>query len=57
MQEENAKFQIKFESSLDSLLPPRVWHCSGGFESAAEAITAAFGANYNPWGGDATNWQ
>ena len=28
-----------------------------GFDSAAEAITAAFGANYNPWGGAATNWQ
>lgn len=30
---------------------------AGGFDSAAEAITAAFGANYNPWGGEATNWQ
>ncbi len=30
---------------------------AGGFGSAAEAITAAFGANYNPWGGDVTNWQ
>ena len=28
-----------------------------GFDSAAEAMNAAFGANYNPWGGDATNWQ
>ena len=28
-----------------------------GFDNAAEAITAAFGANYNPWGGAATNWQ
>ena len=28
-----------------------------GFDSAAEAITAAFGANYNPWGGTAINWQ
>ena len=28
-----------------------------GFDSASEAITAAFGANYNPWGGEATNWQ
>ncbi len=28
-----------------------------GFDSASEAITAAFGANYNPWGGAATNWQ
>lgn len=28
-----------------------------GFNSAAEAMDAAFGANYNPWGGDATNWQ
>ena len=28
-----------------------------GFASADEAITAAFGANYNPWGGAATNWQ
>ena len=28
-----------------------------GFDSASEAITAAFGANYNPWGTTATNWQ
>ena len=28
-----------------------------GFDSASEAITAAFGANYNPWGGAADNWQ
>ena len=28
-----------------------------GFSNATEAIEAAFGANYNPWGGDATNWQ
>ena len=28
-----------------------------GFDSAAEAMDAAFGANYNPWGGTATNWQ
>ena len=28
-----------------------------GFDSAAEAMNAAFGANYDPWGGDATNWQ
>ena len=28
-----------------------------GFDSAAEAMNAAFGANYNPWGGAATNWQ
>lgn len=28
-----------------------------GFESADAAITAAFGANYNPWGGAASNWQ
>ena len=28
-----------------------------GFDSASEAITAAFGANYNPWGGTADNWQ
>ena len=30
---------------------------AAGFESASEAIDAAFGANYNPWGGAATNWQ
>ena len=30
---------------------------AGGFDSAAEAIDAAFGANYNPFGGEATNWQ
>ena len=28
-----------------------------GFDSAAEAMNAAFGANYNPWGGAASNWQ
>ena len=28
-----------------------------GFDSASDAITAAFGANYNPWGGAADNWQ
>ena len=28
-----------------------------GFNNAADAITAAFGANYNPWGTTATNWQ
>lgn len=28
-----------------------------GFDNAADAITAAFGANYNPWGTTATNWQ
>ena len=30
---------------------------AAGFDSASEAIDAAFGANYNPWGGVATNWQ
>lgn len=28
-----------------------------GFDSASEAIDAAFGAKYNPWGGAAENWQ
>ena len=28
-----------------------------GFASADEAITEAFGAKYNPFGGTATNWQ
>lgn len=28
-----------------------------GFDSAAAAIEAAFGANYNPWGTPASNWQ
>ena len=28
-----------------------------GFDNAADAMTAAFGANYNPWGGAASNWQ
>ncbi len=28
-----------------------------GFDSAAAAMDAAFGANYNPWGTAATNWQ
>lgn len=28
-----------------------------GFENAADAITAAYGAQYNPFGGEATNWQ
>lgn len=30
---------------------------AAGFDNADEAITAAFGANYNPFGGTATNWQ
>lgn len=30
---------------------------AAGFDSASAAIDAAFGANYNPWGGAATNWQ
>lgn len=30
---------------------------AAGFTSAAEAITEAFGAQYNPWGGTVTNWQ
>lgn len=28
-----------------------------GFDNAADAVEAAFGANYNPFGGEATNWQ
>ena len=28
-----------------------------GFDDATDAITAALGANYNPWGGTASNWQ
>ena len=28
-----------------------------GFDNAADAINAAFGANYNPWGTPASNWQ
>ena len=28
-----------------------------GFDNASDAMTAAFGANYNPWGVPATNWQ
>ena len=28
-----------------------------GFDNAEDAITAAFGANYNPWGTPASNWQ
>lgn len=28
-----------------------------GFDSAAEAINEAFGAQYNPWGTTVTNWQ
>ncbi len=28
-----------------------------GFNSASAAMDAAFGANYNPFGGEATNWQ
>ncbi len=28
-----------------------------GFDSASAAFDAAFGANFNPWGGTATNWQ
>lgn len=28
-----------------------------GFDNANDAMNAAFGANYNPWGTKATNWQ
>ena len=28
-----------------------------GFDNVAEAVDAAFGANFNPFGGTATNWQ
>ena len=28
-----------------------------GFASVADAVNAAFGANFNPFGGTATNWQ
>lgn len=28
-----------------------------GFDNAADAMDAAFGANYNPWGTTASNWQ
>ena len=28
-----------------------------GFDNAAAAMDAAFGANYNPWGTEASNWQ
>ena len=28
-----------------------------GFDNAAAAMDAAFGANYNPWGTPTTNWQ
>jgi predicted ribosomally synthesized peptide with SipW-like signal peptide len=30
---------------------------AAGFDNAADAITAAFGENYNPWGTPASNWQ
>ena len=30
---------------------------AAGFDSASDAMDAAFGANYNPFGGEATNWQ
>lgn len=28
-----------------------------GFDNIDDAITAAFGENYNPWGGETSNWQ
>lgn len=30
---------------------------AGGFDTPAEAFENAFGAQYNPFGGEATNWQ
>lgn len=30
---------------------------AAGFDTVDEAVTAAFGANFNPFGGEATNWQ
>ena len=30
---------------------------AAGFDSVDAAVTEAFGANFNPFGGTATNWQ
>lgn len=30
---------------------------AAGFDSVGAAVTEAFGAQYNPWGGAVTNWQ
>lgn len=30
---------------------------AAGFDNAADAVTEAFGAQYNPWGTAVTNWQ
>lgn len=30
---------------------------ANGFDNAADAVNAAFGENYNPWGGASENWQ
>lgn len=30
---------------------------AAGFDTVDEAVTAAFGAKFNPFGGEATNWQ
>lgn len=30
---------------------------AGGFDSVDQAMEAAFGAKYNPWGTESTNWQ
>ena len=30
---------------------------SSGYNSAEEAVNSAFGAQYNPWGGEVSNWQ
>lgn len=52
------KFTVDWEWGAPISCPVFAVACqAGGFDSAAEAITAAFGANYNPWGGNVTNWQ
>lgn len=30
---------------------------ASGFDNAADAVDAAFGEHFNPWGGTVTNWQ
>ena len=30
---------------------------AAGFDTVADAVDAAFGENFNPFGGTATNWQ
>lgn len=53
----DTKLTVDFEWNNVSCPVFAVATQAAGFDSAAAAITEAFGAQYNPWGGEVTNWQ